>query len=138
MEERTTTVRYRRKVRNPNENQVILEVSPKLWRRLTKTSRVYIDVQRIKVVDQTPLVQCTKCLAYGHGRKLCMEEAEICHFCGGPHMRIECPERQTGSHQSCKNCQRAKNSNDRHSTFSDECPVRKKFDALARQTTAYC
>lgn len=69
-EEMSATVRYRRKVRNPHENHVVLEVYPKLWRRLTETGRVYIDVQRVKVMDQTPLVQCSKCLAYGYGRKL--------------------------------------------------------------------
>lgn len=137
-EERNATVKYRRRVRNPHENHVILEVSPKLWRRLTETGRVYIDVQRVRVADQTPLVQCSKCLAYGHGRRLCVEEAETCHHCGGPHVRQECPDRLAGSQQTCSNCKSAKNSNDRHAVFSDDCPIRKKFDALARQTIAYC
>lgn len=138
VEERTATVRYRIKVRNRHENHVIVEVSPNLWRRLTEIGRVYIDVQRVRVMDQSPLVQCSKCLAYGHGRRLCVEEDETCHYCGGSHVQQDCPEKLAGTKQTCINCKRAKNTSDRHAVFSDDCPVRKKFDALARQTIAYC
>lgn len=36
------------------------------------------------------------------------------------------------------NCRRAKNADDRHAVYSRECPVRRKFDVMARQTTTYC
>lgn len=138
VEESVAMVKYRRRARNPLESHVVLQVSPMLWRRLTEAGRVYIDVQRVRVEDQTPLVQCSRCLAYGHGRRLCLEEVETCHHCGGPHMQAECPDRAAGLQRSCVNCRRSKNADDRHAVYSNECPVRRKFEVLARQTTTYC
>lgn len=135
---KTATVRYRRRARNPLENHVVQQVSPRLWRCLTEAGRVYIDEQRVRVEDQSPLVQCSVRLAYGHGKKLCAEKAHTCHYCGGPHMASECPSKKIGEPQSCINCRRAKNGTDSHAVYSSACPVRMKWDALARTTTAYC
>lgn len=137
-EESAATVRYRRRARNPQESHVILQVSPKLWQRITEAGRVYVDLQSVRAQDQTPLVQCSRCLAYGHGKRLCVEEQDLCHHCGKPHLRAECPDKAAGIKQSCVNCRRAKGDDDAHSTYSDLCPVRKKWDALSRITTAYC
>lgn len=137
-EEGSATVKFRRRARNPHECHVVLQVSPRLWQRLIDVGRVFIDVQRVRVEDQTPLVQCSRCLAYGHGRKLCIEPTETCHHCGGRHIKQECPDKSAGKQQSCINCRRAKAADDGHAVYSEKCPVRKKFDALARQTTAYC
>ncbi|CAH2247039.1 jg23895 [Pararge aegeria aegeria] len=57
-------VKYRRKARNPHECHVIMQVSPKVWRALTVAERVHIDLQRCQVFDQSPLVQCTRCLGF--------------------------------------------------------------------------
>lgn len=51
---KTITVKYKRKTRNPNQNHVVLQVSPEIWQRLTNAGYIYIDLQRIRVEDQTP------------------------------------------------------------------------------------
>lgn len=135
---KTATVRYRRRARNPLESHVVLQVSPRLWQRLTEAGRVYIDVQRVRVEDQSPLVQCSICLAYGHGTKLCGEKEQTCHHCGELHLVAECPNKKAGKQQSCINCRRAKNETDSHAVHSSTCLVRMKWDALARTSTAYC
>lgn len=137
-EERTILVRYRRRARNPHENNVVIQVAPRLWRRLTEAGRVYIDLQSVRVEDQTPLVQCSLCLAYGHGKKHCTEQNELCHHCGGLHRSAECLDKKAGTQRTCVNCRKAKQSDDKHSVYSDECPIRRKWDALARMTTTYC
>lgn len=137
-EEATATVRYRRKARNPLENHVVLQVAPKLWQRLTTAGRVFIDLQSVRVQDQSPLIQCTRCLAYGHGRKLCTESADLCNHCGGPHLKAECTGLVSGDGPTCRNCVKEKLDGVGHAVYSRECPVRRKWDALARAAIAYC
>lgn len=78
-------VKYRRRTRNPHMGHVILQVSPAVWQRLTQAGRVHIDLQRVRVLNQSPLIQCTRCLRYGHSRKLCTEPADLCTLWGPPH-----------------------------------------------------
>lgn len=63
-------IKYRKRARNPHTGHVILNTSPKIWRRTIETGALHIDLQRVKVSDQSPLVQCSRCLEYGHGRRL--------------------------------------------------------------------
>lgn len=137
-EESAVVIKYRRRARNPLENHVILQVSPKMWERLTAAGRLYIDLQHVRVTDQSPLVQCSRCLSYGHGRKNCMESVDLCNHCGGPHMKADCPAHAEGKTVTCRNCHLAKHTKTDHSVFSGECPVRLKWDALARASVAYC
>ncbi|CAK1546359.1 unnamed protein product [Leptosia nina] len=131
-------VRYRRKTRNPHTNHVVLLVPPKMWQNITETGRVHIDLQRVVAMDQTPLIQCSRCLGYGHGRRLCKEEQDTCSHCGGPHKKEACPENQSGTKPSCINCRRANMETVNHNAFEQECPVRRKWDRLARASVAYC
>lgn len=132
------TVRYRRRARNPLANHVVLQVSPVLWQKLTSAKHVHIDIQRVTVQDQSPLVQCTRCLGYGHGRKLCKEPADLCSYCGGPHHQAECSNYLVGEPPSCRNCKLAKYTVTGHNAFSGECPIRKRWDEIARSSVAYC
>lgn len=137
-EEQRLIVKYRRKTRNPHVNHVIMQVAPAVWQRLTTAERVHIDLQRIRVEDRSPLVQCSLCLGYGHGRKFCKETIEKCSHCGGSHMRAECEEWLAGVTPTCTNCTQAKMERTDHNAFSGECPVRRRWDALARSAVAYC
>lgn len=132
------TVKYRRRARNPQENHVVLQVSPQIWQRLTAERKIHIDLQRVSVLDQSPLVQCTKCLGYGHGRKLCRESIEVCSHCAGPHLRADCPSYLMGDVPTCRNCQSAKYEKTDHHSFNADCPIRKKWDTIARTSVAYC
>ncbi|XP_045489901.1 uncharacterized protein LOC123690537 [Pieris rapae] len=135
------TEKYRRRARNPHEGHVILQVSPKLWQALTSAGKVHVDLQRVWVGDQSPLVQCMKCLGYGHGRKHCTEEDDLacaCAYCGGTHMQEKCPKYKADEKPTCINCKRVGLERQDHGAFDVHCPVRKRWESLARSRIAYC
>ncbi|KAJ8729094.1 hypothetical protein PYW07_006790 [Mythimna separata] len=131
-------VRYRRRVRNPHECHVVLSVSPQGWQKLTDAGRVHVDLQRVQVLDQSPLVQCIRCLRYGHSRKACTEPADLCTHCGGTHLRADCPSRLAEERPACRNCRLASLPGDDHDALDNVCPTRAKWEALARSSVAYC
>lgn len=137
-QENKMEIAYKKRTRNPLTSHIVMRVSSKIWQRMVEAEAVHIDLQRVRVEDQSPLVQCSLCLGYGHGRRFCKETSEICSHCGGHHMRTECPEWLAQGTASCCNCRRAKLDKTDHNAFSRDCPIRKKWDALARETIAYC
>ncbi|XP_045537326.1 uncharacterized protein LOC123721737 [Papilio machaon] len=116
-------VRYRKRARNELTCHVVLRVSPTLWRRMTDAEAVHVDLQRVRVADQSPLVQCSKCLGYGHTKRLCTESVEVCSHCAGPHLRTECSSWLSGEPPSCRNCHKARSDRKDHSAFSVDCPA---------------
>nr|XP_049695098.1 uncharacterized protein LOC126054275 [Helicoverpa armigera] len=131
------TIKFKKRTRNPKTAHIIVQVKPIIWRRMVEAGALYLDLQRVRVEDQSPLIQCTKCLAFGHGRKFCTEGADRCSHCGGPHLREKCADYIAGNEPQCCNCSHSKLQRTDHNAFSAECPVRRKWDYLARQTTAY-
>lgn len=132
------SVRYRRRARNQLESHIVIQVSPSVWQALVEAGKIHIDLQRVVVQDQSPLIQCSRCLGFGHGKKLCTETEDRCSHCSGPHLRKDCPTRLAGGDPTCKNCTSAKLETIDHDTFSDCCPIKKKWDRLARSAIAYC
>lgn len=133
-------VRYRKRARNPLECHPVLEVSPALYNKFLEAGVVYIGLQRRPVEDQSPLVQCARCLGYGHTKTVCREPADLCSYCGGSHSWEKCNSRQEGKAPSCKNCTRAQNTttSQAHAAYSADCPERQKWDAIARSRVSYC
>lgn len=128
---------FRKKTRNPQVTHVVARVAPKLWQRMTDEGLIHIDLQRVKVEDQSPLIMCSMCLAYGHTKKLCTEKTPKCSHCGGPHIRTKCSEWLVNSTPKCCNCTHAKLEKIDHNAFSEHCPIRQKWENLARSTIAY-
>lgn len=137
-EESRVSIKYRKRARNPLTCHVIISTSPKVWNRAINAGTLHIDLQRVKVADQSPLVQCSRCLAYGHGRRFCQEPADVCSHCGGTHLRMHCEEWLTNVAPSCRNCVKAGLDSAQHNAFSGDCPTRQKWDRLARAAVAYC
>ncbi|KAJ0169716.1 hypothetical protein K1T71_014901 [Dendrolimus kikuchii] len=128
---------YKIRGKNPNTHRVVLRVTPTLWRRLTEVGTVKVDLQTLQVADRSPLTQCTICLGFGHGRRLCTETQVLCGHCGGPHTISECEEHSVGAQPSCKNCTRERRPEATHNAFSEKCPVRARWDKIVRATVAY-
>lgn len=137
-EEDRLEIKYRRKARNPHTGHIIVGASPTIWKRAVEAGGLHVDLQYVRVADQSPLVQCSRCLAYGHGRRFCQEPADICSHCGGPHLKAQCAEWLANGVPTCRNCAKAKLDKTEHNAFSSECPVRRRWDTLARTTVAYC
>ncbi|KAL0852646.1 hypothetical protein ABMA27_016906 [Loxostege sticticalis] len=131
-------VKYRKRTRNPLTSHVVLKVSPALWTRLTGAGVVHVDLQRVRVLDQSPLIQCSRCLHYGHGKRFCRETVDVCCHCAGPHLGSECADRQAGKPPTCTNCKADKMDRVDHNAFSGDCPVRRRWEELARSAVQYC
>lgn len=136
-EEDRMEVKYRRKARNPHNCHIVLTVSPKIWGAAVAAGKLKVDLQNVRVEDQTPLVQCTRCLGFGHSKRFCRDAVDLCGHCGGPHLRGECADWLAAVPPSCKNCTRAKSQQVDHNAFSEVCPVRKRWDTIARAAVAY-
>lgn len=137
-EEDRLGIKYRRRTRNPHTNHIVISTSPAIWRKVLDVGYLHIDLQRVKAEDQSPLVQCTRCLGYGHSKRFCKEPTDLCSHCGGPHLRTECADWLADIPPTCKNCTRDKLDQVCHNAFSYNCPTRQKRDELARLTIAYC
>ncbi|CAH2085314.1 unnamed protein product [Euphydryas editha] len=108
-------IKYRKKTRNPHTVHVVIGTSPTLWSRITGMGSVHVDLQRF-----------------------CKEPADGCSHCGGLHHKAECAEWVAGVPPTCRNCKKAKLESFEHNAFSSSCPVRKRWDELARSAVSYC
>lgn len=140
LKETTIKVRYRKRARNPHECHPVLELSPSLHKRFVEAGKLYIGLQRRPVADQSPLVQCTKCLGFGHTKAICQEKVDLCSHCGLAHLWEKCPSRTEGKPPTCRNCSKAhgESSDIAHNAFSDQCREKQKWDAIARSRITYC
>lgn len=133
----TMEILFRKKTRNPQVSHVVARVTPLLWSRMTNDGHLYIDLQRIRVEDQSPLIQCSMCLGYGHSKRLCTEKTPRCSHCGGSHVKAKCGEWLANTTPACCNCSHAKLEKINHNAFSNECPIRQKWEKMARATIDY-
>ncbi|CAG9782637.1 unnamed protein product [Diatraea saccharalis] len=136
-EENGIKIKYRRKTINNEKCHIIAQVPSEMWKKMVTKGHLYIEMERVRVEDQTPLIQCTRCLKYGHGKKFCPDSVDRCSHCGGEHLRAECPNRKAGVPPQCCNCTHAELQDNQHNAFSIDCKVREKWDSLARSTTSY-
>lgn len=118
--------------RIPEVSNVIAQVSPALWSCL-RDQKVRIGFQIIPTYDQTPVIQCYRCLEFGHVARFCKNEV-VCGYCAGSHDTRNCAKRE--EYPVCKTC----NNHQRdscHPAYSSLCPEWQKWDKLARSSTNY-
>ncbi|XP_052757615.1 uncharacterized protein LOC128202212 [Galleria mellonella] len=124
----------RTKGRTQEFKNVILEVSPSIW-KIIQGQKLYIDLQSVPAVDQSPLIQCYKCMGYNHRAAECKEQTR-CGYCALEHDTRECPNRN--STPQCCNCKKAKRELEPHPSYSQDCPDWQKWDGIARAAVLYC
>ncbi|KAI5633718.1 hypothetical protein NE865_13551 [Phthorimaea operculella] len=131
-EDRKVKVVRRVKGRIQNLNNVIVEVTPALWNKL-RDQKLRIGYQIVSAIDQSPILQCYRCLDFGHKARDCQSKGVCCGYCTENHDTRQCCNRNSAP--LCINC----NEGDRnHPAYSPECPVWQKWDRLARSTISYC
>lgn len=121
----------RTKARTNELSNVIIEIGPQHWKALVN-QRIRIGYQVVKAVDQSPVIQCYKCLGFGHRAGTCRGEL-ICGYCAGSHDTRKCEDR-SNKDAKCANCETENN----HPAYSQTCPVWQKWDRIARTTVSYC
>ena len=81
----------------------ILEVSPAVRRTLLERGRVYLRYSACSLADHIRIVQCFKCLSFGHFAAECKDRAS-CGHCAAAHEMKECKVRN--AQPKCANCER--------------------------------
>lgn len=129
--------RFQRLNKNENLYNAVLLSTPRIWRKLVELGRINVDHQRVHVEEFVPLLQCFKCLQYGHLKKYCTGDSTPCSHCGTDgHTFATCPSKNDEA--KCFNCnsknQRLNTTSDtRHSATSSNCPVK---DAMRSRVIA--
>ncbi|CAK1579810.1 unnamed protein product [Parnassius mnemosyne] len=117
-------------------SNIVIEVSPWVWKAL-KDQKVHVGYQIVPAIDQSPIVQCYRCMGFGHRANECAADKSTCGYCAGEHDSRQCP-RNNGA-PSCANCIKNKVKGDHsHAAYSAECLVWQKWDRIARSLVAYC
>lgn len=76
-----------------NVTSCILEVSPDVHRVLSGKDKLYLRYSVCTVADYVRVLQCFKCLSFGHFAKNC-ESQPKCGHCGGTHEMRDCKVRE--------------------------------------------
>lgn len=135
---------------NPNPDDVILKfitknrnnllynavliVTPKIFNSIINKKRINIDYQKIHASEHIPLLQCFKCLQFGHTTKQCNNGEENCSHCASSdHTHRTCPHKHDSAKITCLNCKSHNtkynlSNNTNHSATSSTC-LRKKAAA---------
>ncbi|KMQ88324.1 rna-directed dna polymerase from mobile element jockey-like protein [Lasius niger] len=79
----------------------IIEVSPGARKTLLKSGRIYLRYSACPFADHVRIVQCYKCLAFGHYAAACKAES-ACARCAGNHETRDCKKDIMICHVNCQ------------------------------------
>lgn len=113
-------------------SSVVIEVPPEVRRELMERGRVYVGWSACRISDHLRIVQCYRCLSFGHIAKDCKATRGVCGHCAGEHEMRSCPDRSV---RSCRNCVTAGMQQTDHSAVdTDSCPIlRRRLEDKARR-----
>ncbi|KAI5639063.1 hypothetical protein NE865_08405 [Phthorimaea operculella] len=121
--------KFKRNNRKEDLYNAVFMTTPTIYRAAVTAGRVNVDHQRIYVEEYTPLLQCYKCLQFGHTRLRCTNEDTICSHCAAmTHNFKDCPVKSDNSKINCYNCDKhLKRHNSslavpNHTATSKNCP----------------
>lgn len=130
-------VQRRTKGRTAATTNIIVKTSGPVW-ALMKNKKINLGFRSVLAVDQSPVVQCYRCLGFAHRARDCTTK-ECCGYCALGHDTRECPS--TNGPPACINClnnSKSKTKGHSHTAYSHECPEWQKWDRIARAAIRYC
>lgn len=98
---------------------IAIEVTPELRKKLLSLSRVYLGWSSCKVEDFIRITRCYKCNGYNHIQKNCKALTPSCAHCAGPHETNTCDKKEQPP--KCTNCIHFKLAHN-HSANDKDCP----------------
>lgn len=99
----------------------IIEVSPSERKLLLRNDRVFLRFSACRFSDHIRVLQCFKCLSFGHVAKDCVSEQICCH-CAESHAHSDCTKKSM--EPKCANCIRDKRASYDHTAFdTNKCPA---------------
>ncbi|KMQ88827.1 putative 50 kda protein in type i retrotransposable element r1dm [Lasius niger] len=106
----------------------VVEVSSNMRKKLLSRDRIFLGWSACTVGDHVKVLQCYKCLSFGHIAKNCSGDAR-CSHCSGKHETIACDKRNESP--CCFNCKSANENSISHTAYDvNKCSV------LRRRITA--
>ena len=132
--------RFIRRNRKEHLFNIVLEVSPAVRVKLLQQERVNVDHQRLRVDDFSSLLQCYKCLGFGHTRAKCSSDVSVCSHCASTEHQFDvCPNKTDKEKLKCHNCSKSGKSSDvKHSATSEKtCPQIKSMQKRIISRTDY-
>lgn len=138
------TFKFKRPNRNNKLYNAVFMTTPHIWRDIFKSEKLNVDHQRLHFEEFIPLLQCFKCLSYGHTRKFCTNSDTLCSHCSeSGHEFKDCPVKKDLSKVTCYHCktfaEKSKGSSDKikHSATSDICPRKQSMVVRTRSRVDY-
>lgn len=115
--------------RNANLYNAVIQASQPVWRTIIANQSVNLNHNRIHVENYIPILQCFKCLQFGHTKKRCTNQTTICSHCSSTsHTYKDCAFKSNPQETRCHNCSEFNhkhnitNKNIAHSATSAYCP----------------
>ncbi|KAJ2944731.1 hypothetical protein O0L34_g4093 [Tuta absoluta] len=119
-------LKFKRNNKKENFYNAIFMTSPPIWRAAVTAGKLNVDHQRIHVKEYVPLLQCYKCMQFGHTRLRCTNEDTVCSHCSAmTHNFKDCPVKQDNSKINCYNC-------DKHLKKHNSSPTVPNHSATSR------
>lgn len=138
--ETAVRVLRRTKGRTSETKNIIMEASPQIWEKL-RDRKIRLGFQVVHVVDQSPVIQCYRCLGYAHKATECRAPEIKCGYCAGDHDTRKCCYRN-GAPKCANCCNSTTHTTSKqeyvHPAYSSECPEWQKWDRIARTAVNYC
>ena len=127
-------VRFARMGANGGLRKVFVMVSACAREALNELGHVFIGYRRARVVDETPLLQCYKCLGFGHTSNNCKNE-ERCGYCAAGHRTSDCKVKDDIGKHECFNCRKYMNVRANHRASSYDCEFYKRTQMSVESRT---
>lgn len=83
---------YKPKDNNKRYTRCVIKVGPKLREQLLKNGKIYLRYSVCKSADYINVLQCYRCMLFGHTAKNCMSNP-VCGFCSKQHEMRECVDK---------------------------------------------
>jgi hypothetical protein len=124
--ENNLKIRTKVKHQKYSTNDVIIEINPKLYKKIHNKRSLYLDLRSYRFDDYISILKCFKCHRFGHMAINCKESTNICGNCSGSHETKQCNSNNT---KNCINCHRfnsyikdeTKKLSTNHSVFDKNC-----------------
>lgn len=123
----------KRRCRNPQRENWVLEVNPKDFRAIQKNGYVNLDLVRIRVEQHIYIRRCFRCNNFGHTTVNCPDKQDTCPRCAEQH-RLECCKSEK---LTCINCKRLGAKDTAHAAMDGCCPVYQKKVQIAINNIDY-
>lgn len=126
-------IKLQRTFRNRNSDRLrnaVLTVNSDVREAMISQGRISIGYQRVQVEDSCPIMQCYKCMGFGHSLARCMESKDRCLHCAGEHKSMSCTKKEQEEEHHCWNCikmAKGKTEVSKHRANDKNCPYRIKM-----------